>query len=375
MSIGAALFILLRSESPDGLDVEAWIDIGVVTLVVFLIQWQLSLSEALGDSSTPTHVRLVWALYPALDSVLVALVIRAVIAGRLRRSAATALAAGASCWFLSDLMFAITAPTLDLSAWLDVGWIMGAVLLAVVAWRVPALGPTTHDEPDLRVGFVRISLALVPLLIPGVIEVVGWAHDHDPNPVPLFLATVGLVGLALARGMRISRRTDEARTMLRSAERRARIIAENAADASLIVDPNGIVLTSASALGALLGEPRELVAALTCRRSCRRSTMRPSPDGSRECREVGHQRDRDPRPSTGRRTDVVGGRAIDRCDDPDIGGIVVNLRDVTARKLAERELQHQAFHDGLTGLANRALFTDRVQQACVVARGRSPSRP
>jgi diguanylate cyclase (GGDEF)-like protein/PAS domain S-box-containing protein len=39
------------------------------------------------------------------------------------------------------------------------------------------------------------------------------------------------------------------------------------------------------------------------------------------------------------------------------------LRDVTERRRLEAQLYHQAFHDGLTGLANRALFRDRVQHA------------
>jgi len=39
------------------------------------------------------------------------------------------------------------------------------------------------------------------------------------------------------------------------------------------------------------------------------------------------------------------------------------LVDVTDRKVLEDQLQHQAFHDPLTGLANRALFADRVEHA------------
>ncbi|HYZ47203.1 MAG TPA: EAL domain-containing protein, partial [Actinomycetota bacterium] len=50
-------------------------------------------------------------------------------------------------------------------------------------------------------------------------------------------------------------------------------------------------------------------------------------------------------------------------DDPNVGGIVLNGRDVSERKAFEDQLTHQAFHDPLTNLANRALFADRVQHA------------
>jgi diguanylate cyclase (GGDEF)-like protein len=41
----------------------------------------------------------------------------------------------------------------------------------------------------------------------------------------------------------------------------------------------------------------------------------------------------------------------------------VLVREVEERKLLEEQLTHQAFHDALTGLANRALFIERVEQA------------
>ena len=50
-------------------------------------------------------------------------------------------------------------------------------------------------------------------------------------------------------------------------------------------------------------------------------------------------------------------------NDRRIRGVVLNARDVTERVQLEEELTRQAFHDGLTGLANRALFRDRLDQA------------
>jgi diguanylate cyclase (GGDEF)-like protein/PAS domain S-box-containing protein len=44
-----------------------------------------------------------------------------------------------------------------------------------------------------------------------------------------------------------------------------------------------------------------------------------------------------------------------------LDGIVLTLRDVTERKILEERLLHQAFHDPLTKLPNRALFADRVE--------------
>src|SRR5260370_23757263 len=55
--------------------------------------------------------------------------------------------------------------------------------------------------------------------------------------------------------------------------------------------------------------------------------------------------------------------ATNLIDDPDVHGIVLNSRDVTERKALEEQLVHRAFHDGLTGLAHRALFYDRIVHA------------
>jgi diguanylate cyclase (GGDEF)-like protein/PAS domain S-box-containing protein len=58
----------------------------------------------------------------------------------------------------------------------------------------------------------------------------------------------------------------------------------------------------------------------------------------------------------------------------DVDAILVALNDVTEQRSLEQKLEHQAFHDALTGLANRTLFRDRLSHALARA-PRSGTKP
>ena len=54
---------------------------------------------------------------------------------------------------------------------------------------------------------------------------------------------------------------------------------------------------------------------------------------------------------------------INLLHEPAVSGVVITVHDVSERKAFEQQLMEKAFYDTLTGLPNRALFNDRLDQA------------
>ena len=50
-------------------------------------------------------------------------------------------------------------------------------------------------------------------------------------------------------------------------------------------------------------------------------------------------------------------------DEDKVIGVVVAFQDISERKISENKIKHLAFYDHLTGLPNRRLLTDRINQA------------
>ncbi|HEX2236719.1 MAG TPA: EAL domain-containing protein, partial [Actinomycetota bacterium] len=157
--------------------------------------------------------------------------------------------------------------------------------------------------------------------------------------------------------------------VLEESEARFRALVQSSSDVITVVDANGVVTYQSPAAEVVFARPpEELVGA-------------PFQDLVGECihREDAADFDGfvlralaggDERPLVEYRLpDGHGGwryvesTATDSLRDPYVLGIVITSRDVSDRKALEQRLRHQAFHDSLTGLPNRALLLDRMEQA------------
>src|SRR5690606_38222227 len=59
--------------------------------------------------------------------------------------------------------------------------------------------------------------------------------------------------------------------------------------------------------------------------------------------------------------EVTASPALGQSDEPE--GLIAVVRDISERKQTEEQLMRNAFYDALTGLPNRALFTERIKAA------------
>ncbi|NJC72977.1 PAS domain S-box protein [Planosporangium thailandense] len=184
-----------------------------------------------------------------------------------------------------------------------------------------------------------------------------WIEDvitnclHDPN-------IAGLVSNLRDVTARL-----EAERSLRESEARYRAIAETAQEGIWTMDTTGRTLYANDKLAAILGVPREeiyrrpvpeLVGAANARMIADRIRTRAA-RGAEEY-ELSY-----PHPDGGARMLRVSASPLR--DDTGHAGSLAMIADVTGARRAERELQRRALRDELTGLANRALLTDRLDRA------------
>ena len=151
----------------------------------------------------------------------------------------------------------------------------------------------------------------------------------------------------------------------RRSEERFRSLIQNASDLIMILGFDGLLLYVSPSVERILGRPPKEAEGAKISRWVH-------PDDAHRMREalLGCAATRGGTATTDlrllradggwRRVEMVVNNLL---HEPEVGGIVLNARDVTERKALEERLSHQAFHDDLTGLPNRALFLDRLGHA------------
>jgi len=152
---------------------------------------------------------------------------------------------------------------------------------------------------------------------------------------------------------------------LADSEARFRALVQNSSDVVAVVDEAGLFTYVSPAITPMLGyRADELLGTSVLGLLPSDEASRVDAFGRQLTSETFHQTSIEVRiPDTGGEWHTVDITITDLRREPAVGGIVCNARDVTVRKELEHDLRHQALHDTLTGLGNRAMFTNRVTEA------------
>ncbi|MFL6139155.1 MAG: putative bifunctional diguanylate cyclase/phosphodiesterase [Frankiaceae bacterium] len=262
----------------------------------------------------------------------------------------------------------------------ELGWLVAVTFVAVAARSGP-----TQDGGDVTP--LREHVAVASLVLPpsAVALIAGWlvwrGHDLDgaDSVALLGLASAVLLRHAIARmDYVVITRTLEAKVAERTLalvtrEQWFRSLVQHSSDVLTVLDEAGIIRYQSPAATRVLGHDPALLLGTSF-------TFLIRPGDVQRLQQALAEAIRVPRATfviefaiwhkEGRwcETETT---ITSLLDDADIRGLVLNTRDIGERKRLEDALTHQAFHDNLTGLANRVLFSDRVAQALTRARQHS----
>ena len=211
--------------------------------------------------------------------------------------------------------------------------------------------------------------------LPGFALLLKVAFEQNVQPLAgLVIGAVVLTMLAFARQFVSTREAvlALAESAARENEARFRALVQHSSDVIMIVDPDGTIRYASPSMSTVFGhEPSRLVGtSLT-------QLLHPEDfhAGTRFLDELANTRLRTGGTSPGvlkcewrlRSADgewmTVDNVGTNLLQEPVIGGLVLNTRDVTEQSVIKQQYMHQAFHDPLTDLANRSLFLYQVGHA------------
>jgi diguanylate cyclase (GGDEF)-like protein/PAS domain S-box-containing protein len=355
-------------------------DAGMVLSFAGLALWYSVLRPIAASSRMSDAVGLA-LLYPLADLLLLVGIVTIVLRRPLddHRGAIAWLGVSTALMLVADLAFSLVVIEKGQRSLLgtDVLYLATYLTMMVSAelfWRYPAAGSARENLRLARIG------SLLPFVAAGATYALLCVFALRQWIAPLSGAALGAVAVSLFLGARqlLGFRQNSVRVAeaaVRASEARFRSLVQHSSDLIFVLGADGVIQFASSSASRLLGyEPEALVgvelAALAhpddvgIVRSFVSVTAQVagvSPPFEWRLRGTG---------DTVVQVEAIGSN---RLADEAVRGIVVNTRDVGERKALLDQLAHQAFHDPLTGLANRALFYDRVSHALALAhrRGRA----